>query len=156
MKFSDVIIATVSLGLLGLILNAFMMFGFISMNNDQLAAMLSTIIASLISSLIVGYVFALKIQEDSRIKAIGVIDVLSAFTLLVFETVWTSNYYGSEWFQEDFNKLFKPPSTGWTAYAYAAHAALLISIIAILALVVVFIGLYVGSMLRKPSAKTRE
>jgi len=156
LKFSDVIIATVSLVLLGLILNAFLMFGFISMNNDQLAAMLSTIIATLISSLVVGYVFALKIQEDSRIKAIGVIDVLSAFTLLVFETIWTCNYYGGEWFTEDFNNVFKPPSSGWTNYAYAAHAALLISIIAILALVVVFIGLYVGSMLRKPSAKTKE
>jgi len=156
LKFSDVIIATVSLVLFGLILNAFLMFGFISMNNDQLAAMLSTIIASLISSLVVGYVFSLKIQEDSGIKAIGVIDVLSTFTLLVFETVWTCNYYGMQWFIEDFNNVFKPPSSGWTAYAYAAHAAVLVSIIAILAFVVVFIGLYIGSMLRKSSAKTKE
>jgi len=156
LKFGDVIIATVSLVLLALILNAFLMFGFISMNNDQLAAMLSTIIATLISSLVVGYVFALKIQEDSRIKATGVIDVLSAFTLLVFETVWICNYYGMQWFMEDFNNVFKPPSSGWTPYAYAAHAALLISIIVILAFVVVFIGLYVGSMFRKSSAKTRE
>jgi hypothetical protein len=132
------------------------MFGFISMNNDQLAAMLSTIIAALISSLVVGYVFALKVQEDSRVKATGVIDVLSTFTLLVFETVWTCNYYGSEWFTEDFNNVFKPPSSGWTAYAYAAHAALLVSIVAIIAFVVIFIGFYVGSMLRKPSAKTKE
>jgi hypothetical protein len=121
-----------------------------------LAAMLSTIIAILISSLVVGYVFALKIQEDSRIKATGAIDVLSTFTLLVFEMVWTCNPYGSGWFTEQFNNVFNPPLSGWTPYAYAAHAAFLVSIVAILAFVVIFIGLYAGSMLRKSSAKTKE
>ena len=156
MKFSNVIIATVSLVLLGFVLDAFLMFGFISMNNDRMADMLSFIIAFLISALVVGYVFALKIQEDSRIKATGVIDVLSTFTALVFDSVWVCNTYGSEWFTEDFNNVFKPPSSGWTPYAYAAHAAVLVSIVVIIAFVVIFIGLYAGSMLRKSSAKTKQ
>jgi high-affinity Fe2+/Pb2+ permease len=150
-----VIIATVSLVLLGFVLDAFLMFGFISMNNDRVADMLSFIIAFLISSLVVGYVFALKIQEDSRIKATAVIDVLSTFTALVFDSVWVCNIYGSEWFTEDFNNVFKPPLSGWTPYAYAAHAAVLVSIVAIIAFVITFIGVYAGSMLRKPSAKTK-
>jgi len=154
LKFSSVIIATVSLVLLAFILDAFLMVGFISMNNDRVADMLSFIIAFLISSLVVGYVFALKIQEDSRIKATGVVDVLSTFTALVFDSVWICNIYGSEWFAEDFDNVFKPPLSGWTPYEYASHAALLVSIVAIIAFVVIFIGVYAGSMLRKPSAKT--
>jgi hypothetical protein len=154
LKFSNVIIATVSLVLLGLILNAFLMVGLISMNNDRLADMLSFIIAVLVSSLVVGYVFALRIQEDSRIKAIGVIDVLSTFTVLVFDSIWISNTYGGEWFTEDLNNAFN--TSGWTPYEYAAHTALLVSIVTIIGFVVIFIGLYVGSMLRKSSAKTKE
>jgi hypothetical protein len=119
------------------------------MNNDRLADMLSFIIAFLISSLVVGYVFALRIQEDSRIKATGVIDVLSTFTATVFDSIWICNTYGGGWFAEDLNDVFKPPSSGWTAYENSAHAALLVSIIAIIGLVIIFIGLYAGSMLRK-------
>jgi hypothetical protein len=154
LKFSNVIIATVSLVLLGLILDAFFMVGLISMNNDRLADMISFIIAVLVSSLVVGYVFALRIQEDSRIKAIGVIDVLSTFTVLVFDSIWICNTYASEWFTEDINDVFN--TSGWTPYEYAAHTALFVSILAIMGFVVIFIGLYVGSMLRKPSAKTKE
>jgi hypothetical protein len=152
LKFGNVIIAMVSLVLLGLILDAFLMVGFISMNNDRLASMLSLIIAFLVSSLVVGYVFALRIQEDSRIKATGVIDVLSTFTLLIFDSIWICNTYGSEWFIQDLNNAFN--TSGWTPYEYAAHTALLVSMVAIIAFVVIFIGLYAGSMLRKPSAKT--
>ena len=147
MKFSNVIIATISLVLLGLILDAFLAVGFIPMNNDRLADMLSFIIALLISSLVVGYMFALRIQEDSRIKATGVIDVLSTFTFTVFDSIWICNAYGSGWFTEDLNDLFKP--SAWTPYEYNAYAALLVSIIAIIGFVVIFIGLYAGSMLRK-------
>jgi len=63
------------------------------MNNDRLADMLSFIIALLVSSLVVGYMFALRIQEDSRIKATGVIDVLSTFTFTVFDSIWICNTY---------------------------------------------------------------
>ena len=154
MKFGDMIIATVSLVLLGLILDAFLMVGLISMNNDRLADMLSFIIAVLVSSLVVGYVFALRIQEDSRIKAIGVIDVLSAFTIMVFDSVWICNAYGSAWFTQDLNSMFT--TSGWTPYEYAAYSAVMVSIITIMGLVIIFIGLYAGSMLRKSSGRTKE
>jgi len=149
LKFSNVIIAVASLVLLGLILDAFLMVGFIPMNNGSLSDILSFIIAYLVSSLVVGYVFAPKIQEDSRIKATGVIDVLSTFTSMLFYEVWICIGYGSLWFQESLNNMFKP--SGWTTYEYAAYSALDVSIVAIIAFVVFFIGLYAGSMLRKPS-----
>jgi len=153
LKFSNVIIAAVSLFLLSLILDAFLEVGFIPTNNGSLSDLLSVIIALLVSSLVVGYVFTLKIQEDSRIKAIGVIDVLSTFTFLIFYVVWICNVYGSAWFQESLNNMFKP--SGWTTYEYAAYSALSVSIITIIAFVVIFIGLYAGSMFRKSPAGTK-
>jgi hypothetical protein len=128
------------------------MVGFIPMNNGSLSDPLAFIIAVLISALVVGYVFALRIQEDSRIKATGVIDVLSTFTVFVLDSIWIANQYGGAWFAESLNDMFKP--SGWTNYEYAAYSALAVSIVAIIAFVVIFIGLYAGSMLRKPSAKT--
>jgi hypothetical protein len=153
-KFSNVIIATVSLFLLGLILDAFLEVWFIPINNGSLSDMLSFIIALLVSSLVVGYVFALNIQKDSRIKATGVIDVLSTFTWMLVYLVWICNTYGSGWFTESLNDMFKP--SGWTPYEYAAYSALAASMVAIIAFVVIFIGFYAGSMLRKPSAQTKE
>jgi hypothetical protein len=154
LKFSTMIIAMVSLVLLGLILDAFLQVGFISINNDSLSDVLSFIIAFLISSIVVGYVFALKIQKDSRIKATGVIDVLSTFTFMLFYSVWIATYYGGIWFMDSLDNMFKP--SGWSHYEYAAYSAVLVSIVAIIALAIIFIGLYAGSMLRKPSAKTKE
>lgn len=153
MKFSDVIIAMVSLVLLGLILDAFLRVGFIPMNNGSLSYVLSLIIAFLVASLVVGYVFALKIQEDSRIKATGVIDVLSTFTFMLFYSVWICNLYASEYFTGAVNYIF-PTSGTTTVYEVDAYSALLVSIVAIVAFVVIFIGLYAGSMVRKPSPKT--
>jgi hypothetical protein len=149
-----VIIATASLVLLGLILGAFLAVGFIPMNNGSLSDILSFIVALLVSSLVVGYVFALKIQEDSRVKAIGVIDVLSTFTWMLFYLVWICNQYGSAWFQESLNNMFKP--SGWTTYEYSAYSSLAASIPAIIGFVVIFIGLYAGSMFRKSPAGTKE
>ena len=155
MKFSNVIIATASLVLLGFILDSFLSVGFVPMNNGSLSDVLSFIIAVLVSSLVVGYVFALKIREDSRIKATGVIDVLSTFTWTLFYLVWICNQYGGAWFAESLNDLFKPTS-GWTTYEYSAYSGLAVSVVVIVGFVVIFIGLYAGSMLREPSAKTKE
>jgi exosortase/archaeosortase len=149
-----VIIATVSIALLCVIVESFFLVGFTPINNDMLADMLSFIIASLISSLVIGYVFASSIQEDSRIKAVGVVDVLSSFTIHVLVLIWICTTYGGEWFMKQLDNLFSP--SGWTPYEYAAHTALLLSFHTIIEFVTIFIGLYVGSMLRKPSTKTKE
>jgi len=47
-------------------------------------------------------------------------------------------------------------TSGWTDYDWNAYAALSASVQVIIGAVISFIGLYVGSMLRKPSAKTKE
>ena len=152
MKFSNVIIATISLVLLGLILDGFLVVAFGSLNSNSTSDLLAFIISFLLSSLVVGYVFALKIQEESKIRAIGVIVVLSTFTFILFLGVWIANPFASPWFKDTLNNDFN--KSVWTNYDLAAYSALIMSVDAIITLVINFIGLYAGSMLRKPSAKT--
>jgi hypothetical protein len=148
LKFSDVIIATASIVFFALILDAVLMVAFAPLNSPTMSDMLSTIISSLVVSLIVGYVFALSIQEESRIKAIGSIVVLAATAVLFFMAIWIASPFESPWFKEGLNIMFN--TSGWTNYDWAAYTAFEVSVIAIMVSIVSLIGLYIGSMLRKP------
>jgi biotin transporter BioY len=139
---------------MGLILDAFLMVAFIPLNSDSMSDLLAFVISFLVASLVVGYMFALKIQEESRIKAIGVIVVLSTFTLMLTLTIWFANPLASPWFKDSLESMFN--TTGWTNYDWSAYSALALTVDGAVALVVDFVGLYAGSMLRKPSAKTKE
>jgi len=154
LKFSDAIIATVSLILFGLILHAFLFVAFGSIAANETSDSLSFVIAILVISLIVGYVFASKIQEQSRIKAIGLIVVLSAFTMLVFISIWIANGFAYPWFKDSLNSTFN--RTTWTDYDLEGYAALNVSFLVIIYMVLSFIGLYIGSIIRKTPAKTKE
>ena len=147
MKFGDVVIATASLVLIGLALDAVLKVLFIPLNSNE-GELLAYIIAWLVASLIVGYVFALKIQDESRIRAIGGIVVLSAFTLMFFLGVWIANPLASPWFKESLEGMFN--TSGWTNYDWSAYTALVTTVDLVIGLVFSFIGLYAGSMLRKP------
>jgi hypothetical protein len=148
LKFSDVIIATVSLVLVGFILDTFLMVAFGSLNPNSTSDTLAFVIAVLVASLVVGYVFALKIQEESRIRATGVIVVLSAFTLLIFLAIVMANGFAYPWFKDSLKSMFN--TSGWTDYDWNAYAAFMVSVQVIMAVVIIFIGVYAGSMLRKP------
>jgi hypothetical protein len=154
LKFSDAIIATVSLILFGLILHAFLFVAFGSIAANMTSDVLSFIIAVLVISLIVGYVFASKIQEQSRIKAIGLIVVLSAFTMLVFISIWIANGFAYPWFKDSLNSTFN--RTAWTDYDLEGYAALNVSFLVIIYMVLSFIGLYVGSMLERLLQKPKN
>jgi hypothetical protein len=154
LKFSDCIIATVSLFLLGFILDTFLMVAFGSLSASSTSDTLAFVISGLVASLVVGYVFALKIQEESRIRATGVIAVLSAFTLLIFMAIAIANNFAYPWMQDSLNSMFN--RTTWTDYDFNAYAAFSLSVQTIIGLVIIFIGVYIGSMLKKPSAKTKE
>jgi hypothetical protein len=156
LKFSDVIIATVSLVLFGLILNGFLLVAFGSLSASSTSDTLASIISFLVASLVVGYVFALKIQDESRIKAIGVIVVLSAFALLIFISIWMATPFAYNSEQDFLNSMFNRTTSSWSHYDLNAYAALAGSVEVIMGIVIIFIGLYIGSMLRKPSAKTKE
>ena len=155
MKFSDEIIATASLVLLGLILNAFLLVAFGSLNPNSTSDTLASIISFLVASLVVGYVFALNIQDESRIGATGVIVVLFGFTMLMFMVIWSASDFASPWFQDSLNSMFNRTTTSWSHYDLNAYAAFAVSVQVIIGLVISFIGVYIGSMLKKSSAKTK-
>jgi ABC-type transport system involved in multi-copper enzyme maturation permease subunit len=115
-------------------------------------------VSFLVSGLVVGYVFAGKIREESRMRSIAKIVVLVTFvviivTLMVYSTV--ESYHALV--DENLPKMYNTSS--WTTtdwYSYETwYLYLTTAFNAVIGLVLVSIGLYLGSM-RKPSAKTKE
>ena len=148
MKFSDVILATAAFVLFGLILDAILEVAFVPLKPNTTSDTLSFIISYLIVSLVVGYVFALKIQEESRIRAVLSITVLSSFLAIFFFAIWIANPFVSPWFKDSLSSSIN--TSGWTDYQWASYTALFVSLDIIIGFVISFIGLYAGSMLRKP------
>jgi hypothetical protein len=113
----------------------------------------AAIISILVAGLVVGYVFAGKIQEESRIKAVGKIAVLfgAVMSSAVTISVAANGYYNT-WVTEYLQSTF---STGaWTTTDWYVYGQLVlagqVALNVLLALVLSFIGLCAGSMLRKP------
>jgi hypothetical protein len=116
--------------------------------------MLSAVIAFLLSAIIIGYIFTQKIWEENRTKTIAKTTVL--FTLLVMILVLIENAASSDWtpmIRENYlnaNPTATPSTSDWY---YIERLAIIqddfIDVILILALT--FIGLYIGSMLKKPT-----
>ena len=148
MKFSDMIIATSALALFALILNAILLVAFAPLSNNTTSEWLSTIISYLIVSLIVGYLFASKIQEESRIRAVLGITVLTSLLAIFFFSIWIASPFGSPWFKDSLSSNLN--TSGWTDYQWSAYTALLVSLDVLISFVLSFIGLYAGSMLKKP------
>jgi general stress protein CsbA len=147
LKFSDVVIATAALVLFGLILDAILMVAFVPLKPNSTSDSLSYIISYLVVSLVVGYVFALKIQEESRIRAVLGITVLSSFLVMFFFAIWMANPLASPWFKDSLSTLYN--TSGWTDYQWSAYTSLSVSLDVVVGFVLGFIGLYAGSMLRK-------
>ena len=148
MKFSDVVIATASLDLFGLILYAILLVAFVPLKPNTTSDWLSYIISYLVVSFVVGYVFALKIQEESRIRAVLGITVLSSLLAIFFFAIWIANPFTSPWFKDSISTSLN--TSGWTDYQWSAYTALFVSLDVLVSFVLAFIGLYAGSMLRKP------
>ncbi len=151
MKFSDVITAVASLVvayvLLDLVLSAI-----IIPVNSYWGPDVATIVSILVASLVVGYLFATKIHEASRIKAIGRIVVLSAVVLMFYAMGFFANPYVDVATQEGLESMFS--TSEWTTWDWVSYTSLMmimvVALYVIYTLVFGFIGLYLGSMLKKP------
>ena len=148
MKFSDVVIATAALDLFGVILYAILLVAFVPLKPNTTSDWLSYIISYLVVSLVVGYVFALKIQEESRIRAVLSIAVLSSLLAIFFFAISIASPFGSPWFKDSLSTSIN--TSGWTDYQWFAYTSLFVSLDVLIGFVLSFIGLYAGSMLRKP------
>jgi general stress protein CsbA len=148
LKFSDVIVASASLVLTGIMLETVLRVAFIPAGSTLAGEMLAWIISLLVTSLIVGYLFALRIQEQSRIKAIGKILVLSTLAVLLITMAWYAQPEANAYHKDNMVSLFN--TTGFTNSDWYAYSAFLTTMDMVIVVVFNFIGLYVGSMLKKP------
>jgi hypothetical protein len=156
LKFSDVIVAVASMTVIFILLDTLLWIALIPINSAW--ADPANIVVILVSALIVGYVFAGKIREESRMTSIGKVVVLHAVVtlfvvMMFFATVGHYNAYVDEYLRNTY-------STGsWTNAQWFANEGMVLledaGTYVALALALGFVGLYVGSM-RKPSAKTKE
>jgi len=104
--------------------------------------------------LIVGYVFAAKIQEGSRMGAIGRIVVLFAVVQMFgFMASMAVNPYMGAMMEEGLESMFS--TSGWATTDWLGYSHFVLIMMAavnvVFALVFGFIGLYVGARLRKSS-----
>ena len=153
MKFSDVILAVATASVIDVLLVAVLLMVFISPLGSTWGLNVAAIVSMLIAGLLVGIAFAGQIQEESRMRAVGKIAVLSAFAELFAVLIGfpTNSYYGA-WTTETLKSMY---STGaWTTADWFAYEGMMtflnVALNVVLVLVLGFIGLYAGSMLRKP------
>jgi hypothetical protein len=157
LKFGDIIIAVASFTVLFLLV--YFALGILLIGaNSYWGLDAAGIVSLFIAALAVGYAFAGKIREESRIMSIGKVAVLSAVVMMfaVIMSVGAVWHY-STLIDETLQKMF---STGsWTTTDWYAYETLALveqtALNVVYTLVFSFIGLYVGSM-RKPPAKTKE
>jgi hypothetical protein len=155
LKFGDVIIAVASIAVIWIVLDFVLD---IPMNHEWEYTVVS-FVSLLVSALIVGYVFAGKIREESRMTTIVKIVVIGGFVMMFFTMIGyaaVSPHY-TNLVDEEFRNMTSTSS--WTNADWFANEEMALTyntamnVLEVLALG--FIGLYVGSM-RKPSAKTKE
>jgi hypothetical protein len=154
MKFGDIIIAVASLVIIAVLIMFPLTLAFVPSLGNFEGFMLSAIIAFLLSAIITGYIFNQKIWEENRTRTMAKIAVLFAF--LVMTLVLVENAASSDWalmIKVDYltaNPGALPSTTDWY---YIERLAIIqddfLNVILILALS--FVGLYIGSMIKKPT-----
>jgi hypothetical protein len=158
LKFEDFIIVVASLTVAFFLFDCLFNLALVPTMKTDLGAMVAVILSILASGLVVGYVFAGKIQEESRMASIGKVVILFAavFGFLVLMVYGAIYHYGSL-VDETLGNMYKNTNT-WTNTEWFAYEIMALTLdtalFTVYALVFGFIGLYVGSM-RKPSAKTK-
>ncbi len=146
MKFSDVVVATASIVIISILLESMLLVAFARAIPEGLD--IAGILSVLVASLVVGYVFSLKIHEESRRRAIGSIAILSAVVFMFFAMALFANPLTSPAIKEHISDAFA--TTTWTNDDWFSGTVMVIGLPAAFNLAGIHIGLYAGSMFRKP------
>jgi len=149
LKFGDVVMATASAFVIYWLLYAILVLVSLSVSWGIYVA---TYASPLLAAVVVGYAFAGKIMEVSRIRSIGkIVVLLTVLVMLVYYMSYSIGHTGT-FIDESLQNTF---STGsWTTMDWCRYETMYTVVntaaVAVFAAVLDFIGLYVGSMLRKP------
>ena len=156
MKFGDVILAVASLAVIYILVYSVLGIALVPMNSVW-GLNGAFFVSVLVSASIVGYVFAGKIREESRMVSMGKVVVLFAFVIIFLALICSVGGHSGALTDEDLQNMYDTSS--WTNMDWVAYekvvVALNISVNVLVVLALGFVGLYLGSM-RKPSAKTKE
>ena len=127
-----------------------MLAAFIPIVGSYWAANVAGIVAVLVASLVVGYVFAGQIRE-ARMSSIGRIAVLSAVVVMFAALALFANPYWGNAMKEGLESMYS--TSGWTTWDWFVYSQMMMVMIVALNVVFVlafgFIGLYAGSMLKR-------
>jgi len=150
LKFGDMVIAIASLTIililffpLGLVLTA-------ALGNAGFE--LGAFVSAFLSTIIVGYIYAQKIWEENRTKTIAQIAVL--FTVLIMFMGTMESAATADWtpkIKEEYmkaNPVATPSASDWY-YIEKFFLTLQNFLVVVLVLALSFIGLYIGTMLKK-------
>jgi hypothetical protein len=153
LKFGDVILAVATAAVIDVVVVAVLLTVLVPPLGSSWGLNVAAFVSIIVAGLLVGILFAGQIQEESRMKAVGQIAVLAAFVELfaVLIAFPTNGYYGA-WTTETLQGMF---STGaWTTVDWFTYEGMMtywyVALNVVLTFVLGFIGLYAGSMLRKP------
>jgi hypothetical protein len=149
LKFGDVIMATASNFIIYWLLYALLIVVSLSV---VWGVYVAAYVSPLLSAIVVGYIFAGKIREESRIKSIGKVVALTVvLVILVYYMSYDIGHTGT-FIDESLRNTF---STGsWTTMDWERYETMYSVVntaaVAVFVALLSFIGLYAGSMLKKP------
>lgn len=157
MKFGDIIIVVASLFVVAWVINTLLNFVLIPASTSY-GGEVAYILSVLISAPIVGYIFAGKMREESRMASIGKVVVLFAVLMIFVMTMGAMSRHYPLFIDDQLSNMYNN-TTSWTNAQWfwyeTMYLMLVATVYAVFSLLFGFIGLYLGSM-RKPSAKTKE
>jgi hypothetical protein len=146
LKFGDIVTAVASIAVL-MVLFSYPL-GFVLDPQTWWGQWANSAISIFLSALIVGYIFAGKIWEEARIRAILRIVVLGAVLFIFYMTIRLSSADFISWVREAYPHPEYSAADWYRLDGMVLGYNLFLNVVFLLA--VSFIGLYVGSMLRKP------
>lgn len=157
MRFGEIITAVATLVVVDVLVDFGLMAALVPNMDASMGSLIASIASLLVASLVVGYVFAGQIREESRMGAIGRILVLGTVVFMFAALIMPAaiEHYNLKTRDELQSMLSLSDATSnltWFAFE-EMMLIVLVGLNVILVLVFGFIGLYVGSM-RKVSAKT--
>jgi hypothetical protein len=154
LKFGDIVIAVASLSVILLFLSLILGLVLIPAIGWDWGPTVNAIISMLLSGLIVGAIFSKKIWEEARTKTIAKIIAVGAVLMMLFYAAaipaqgdWTPAVKEAYQSANPGTTLSK---TQWLAVELSALSEE-IALNVFIGIVLGFIGLYIGSMLRKPA-----